>query len=63
MANTATNIENIWTKIAAVTRDEGRLAILREEVEVHKSRLRSSDIGHIYTTISGIEDRIKEIQK
>jgi hypothetical protein len=63
MANTATNLENIWTKIAAVTRDEVILAVLRDEVEVHKSRLRPFDTGHIYTIISGIEDRIKEIQK
>jgi len=63
MANIATNLENIWTKIAAVTRDEVRLAVLQDEVEIHKSRLEPSDSGVIHTTISGIEDRIKEIQK
>ena len=39
MANTTTNLENIWTKIAAVTRDEVRLAVLQDEVEILKSRL------------------------
>ena len=63
MANTTTNLENIWTKIAAVTRDEVRLAVLQDEVEVHKSRLQPRGSGTIHTTIGSIEDRIKEIQK
>ena len=63
MANTATNLETIWTKIAAVTRDEVRLAVLQDEVEIHKSRLEPSGTGTIHTTIGRIENRIKEIQK
>jgi hypothetical protein len=63
MANTATNLETIWTKIAAVTRDEVRLAVLQDEVEIHKSRLEPSASGTIHTTIGSIENRIKEIQK
>ena len=63
MANTATNLENIWTKIAAVTRDEVRLAVLQDEVEILKSRLDNIWTNTIHTTIDGIEDRIKEIQK
>ena len=63
MANTATNLENIWTKIAAVTRDEVRLAVLQDEVEILKSCLQPSGSGTIHTTIGGIENRIKEIQK
>jgi hypothetical protein len=63
MVNTTTNLENIWTKIAAVTRDEVRLAVLQDEVEILKSRLQPSGSGTIHTTIGGIENRIKEIQK
>ena len=62
MANTATNLDNLMTRIAAVP-DEIRLSVLRDEVEVHKSRLQPSGTGTIHTTISGIEQRIKEIQK
>ena len=63
MANTATNLDNLMTRIAAVPRDEIILAVLRDEVELHKSRLQPSGTGTIHTTISGIEQRIKEIQK
>ena len=61
MANTATNLETIWTKIAAVTRDEVRLAVLKDEIEIHKSRLQPSGMGHLHTAISVIERRIEEI--
>ena len=65
MANTATNLENIWTKIAAVTRDEVRLAVLQDEIEVYKSRLNPSDskidILYLQDTIGVIERRIEEI--
>ena len=61
MANTATNLENIWTKIAAVTRDEVRLAVLKDEIEIHKSRLQPHDTGHLHDAISVIKRRIEEI--
>ena len=61
MANNAINLENIWTTIGAVTRDEVRLAVLLDEIEIHKSRLEPHGIGHLYTTISVIERRIEEI--
>ena len=63
VANTATNLDNLMTRIAAIPRSEIRLAVLRDEVEVHTSRLQPSGSGTIHTTISGIEQRIKEIQK
>jgi hypothetical protein len=63
MANNAINLENLWGTIGAVTRDEVRLAVLQDEVEILKSRLQPSGSGTIHTTIGGIENRIKEIQK
>ena len=33
MVNNAINLENIWGKIGAVTRNEVRLAVLQEEIE------------------------------
>ena len=56
-----THLDNIWDKIGAISRDEVRLAVLRDEVEVHKSRLEPHDTGHLHTAISVIERRIKEI--
>ena len=65
MANTATNLETIWTKIAAVTRDEVRLAVLQDEIEIYKSRLHPShskiDVLYLQDTIGVIERRIEEI--
>jgi len=61
MANNAINLENIWTTIGAVTRDEVRLAVLQDEIEIHKSRLEPHDTGHLHTAISVIKHRIEEI--
>ena len=61
MANSAINLEKLWGTIGAVTRDEVRLAVLKDEIEIHKSRLQPHDTGHLHTAISVIERRIKEI--
>ena len=61
MANNAVNLDNIWDKIGAVTRDEVRLAVLQDEIEIHKSRLEPQDMGHLHTTISVIKHRISEL--
>ena len=36
---------------------------LREEINVLKERLQPHDTGHIYTTISTLEERVKEINE
>ena len=61
MENNAVNLENIWDKIGAVTRDEVRLAVLQDEIEIHKSRLQPHDTGHLHDTIAVIKRRIEEI--
>ena len=61
MANNAINLENLWDTIGAVSRDEVRLAVLQDEIEIHKSRLQPHDTGHLHTAISVIERRIEEI--
>jgi len=66
MANNAINLENIWGIIGAVTRDEVRLAVLKDEIEIYKSRLHPShskiDVLYLQDTIGVIERRIEEIQ-
>ena len=62
MANKAVNLENIWSMIGAVTRDEVRLAVLQDEIEIHKSRLEPREMGHLHTTISVIKNRINELK-
>jgi len=61
MANNAINLDNLWGTIGAVTRDEVRLAVLQDEIEIHKSRLQPRDTGHLHTAISVIQDRIEEL--
>ena len=61
MANNAINLENLWGTIGAVTRDEVRIAVLRDEIEIHKSRLQPHDTGHLHDTIAVIKRRIEEI--
>ena len=61
MANNAVNLKNLWGTIGAVTRDEVRLAVLQDEIEIHKSRLEPHDMGHLHTAISVIQHRIEEL--
>ena len=61
MVNNAVNLENIWGTIGAVARDEVRIAVLRDEIEIHKSRLQPHDTGHLHDTIAVIKRRIEEL--
>ena len=61
MANNVTNLDNLMSRIAAVSGDEIRLAVLQDEIEIHKSRLEPHDTGHLHTAISVIKRRIEEI--
>ena len=61
MANNAINLDNLMSRIAAVSSDEIRLAVLQDEIEIHKSRLEPHGMGHLHTTISVIQDRIEEM--
>ena len=61
MANNVINLDNLMSKIAAVSSDKIRLAVLQDEIEIHKSRLQPRDTGHLHTAISVIQDRIEEL--
>ena len=61
MTNNAVNLDNLMSRIAAVSGDEIRLAVLKDEVEIHKSRLEPHDTGHLHTAISVIQHRITEL--
>ena len=41
----------------------GKIEILREEIEVFRSRIEEHDTGHLYTTISSLAHRIEELEK
>ena len=61
MTNNAVNLDNLMSRIAAVPGDEIRLAVLQDEIEIHKSRLEPHDTGHLHTAISVIQHRITEL--
>ena len=61
MANNAINLDNLMSRIAAVSSDEIRLAVLQDEIEIHKSRLEPHDTDHLHTAISVIQHRITEL--
>jgi len=43
-------------------KDETYIAVLKAEIEVLKSRIEPHDTGHLYTTISTLNHRIKELE-
>ena len=57
------NLEEMWTRIGSVTKDEVITAVLKDEVEVFRSRIEPHDTGHLYTTIGTLEHRIKELER
>jgi len=56
-------LDGMWSRIGSVTMNEVIIAVLEDEIEVHKSRLQPADSGVIHTTISSIERRIEELKK
>ena len=60
-------LDGMWSRIGSVTMNEVIVAVLEDEIEVHKSRLNPShskiDILYLQDTIGVIECRIKEIKE
>ena len=56
-------LNDIATKIAAVPMDVIKIAVLKDEIELFKSRIEPHDTGHLYTTIGTLEHRIEELKK
>ena len=55
-------LDDIATKIAAVPMDVIRIAVLKDEIELFKSRIEPHDTGFLYTTIGTLEHRIEELE-
>ena len=55
------NLEEMWTRIGSVTKNEVITAVLKDEIELFKSRIEPHDTGHLYTTIGTLEHRIEEL--
>ena len=55
------HLEEIWSRIGSVSKEEVIRAVLNDEIEVCKSRLQPHDTGHLYTAISVMESRLDEL--
>ena len=56
------NLEELWGRIASVTKDEVITAVLNDEILLAKSRLQPHDTGHLHDYISRLTDRSDEIK-
>jgi hypothetical protein len=56
------NLEELWGRIASVTKDEVITAVLNDEILLAKSRLQPHDTGHLHDYISRLTDRLDEIK-
>tara|TARA_B100000519_G_C14217650_1_gene425833 strand:+ start:550 stop:729 length:180 start_codon:yes stop_codon:yes gene_type:complete len=57
------NLEEMWNKIGSVTKDEVVTAVLKDEIELYKSRIEPSGTGYLYDAIAQLQRRIEEINK
>ena len=57
------NLDDMWTRIGSVTKSAVRLAVLKDEIELYKSRIEPHDTGYLYDAIAQAERRIEEIEK
>ncbi len=55
-------LEALRSKIAAVTMEEIRIAVIEDEIVLLQSRLEPHDTGHLHTAISVLTHRIKELK-
>jgi hypothetical protein len=55
------HLEEIWSRIGSVSKEEVIRAVLNDEIEVCKSRIQPHETGHLYTAISVMESRLDEL--
>ena len=56
------NLEEMWTRIGSVTKNEVTIAVLKDEIELYKSRIQPSGTGYLYDAIANLTRRIEEIE-
>ena len=55
-------IHGHWGSICA-PESTVRIAVLKDEIELLKSRIEPRETGHLYTAISVMEHRLEELEK
>ncbi len=56
------NLDDMWTRIGSVTKADVRIAVLKDEIELYKSRIEPSGTGYLYDAIANLTRRIEEIE-
>ena len=56
-----TKLEEIRGRIASISMDEIRMAVIQDEISLLESRLEPHDTGHLHTAISVLTHRLEEI--
>jgi hypothetical protein len=56
------HLENLQGKIAAVSMQDIILAVLKDEIELYKSRIEPQETGYLHTTIGTLKHRIEELE-
>ena len=55
------NLEEMWTRIGSVTKDEVVIAVLKDEISLYESRIEPSGTGYLYDSIAQLKRRIEEL--
>mgnify|MGYP003306272394 FL=1 len=56
------NLEEIWSRIGSVPKEEVVRAVLRDEIINAESHLQPHDTGHLHDYISRLNDRLEELK-
>ncbi len=56
------NLDKMWTVIGSVTKNEVAIAVLKDEIELYKSRIEPSGTGYLYDVIAQLKRRIEELE-
>ena len=57
------NLEELWGRIASVTKKEVITAVLKDEILLYESRKQPSGTGYLYDSIGQLKRRLEEIEK
>jgi hypothetical protein len=55
------NLEELWGRIASVTKDEVVIAVLKDEIVNAESLLQPHDTGHLHDYIARLNNRLEEL--
>ena len=57
------NLEELWSKIGSVTKDEVVTAVLKDEILLYESRIQPSGTGYLYDCVAQLNRRLEEIEE